>query len=55
VNFLQKNFCWISQKKIGSANAQSPQKFSSFEILAKIKGKGAIFFENSPRAYKDLI
>jgi hypothetical protein len=28
----------ISQKKFGSAYAQSPHKCSNFEILAKIEG-----------------
>jgi hypothetical protein len=34
----------ISQKKFGSAYAQSPQKCSNIEILAKIEGKEAKFF-----------
>jgi hypothetical protein len=42
--------------KIGSAYAQSPRKCSNFVILAKIEGKEVnFFFENLPRAYKDLI
>ncbi len=35
----KKNFLDISQKKFGSAYAQSPRKCSNFEILAKIKKK----------------
>jgi hypothetical protein len=34
----------ISQKKFGSAYAQSPWKCSNIEILAKIEGKEAKFF-----------
>jgi hypothetical protein len=34
----------ISQKKFGSAYAQSPRKCSNIEILAKIEGKEAKFF-----------
>jgi hypothetical protein len=34
----KKKFSDISQKKFGSAYAQSPRKCSNFEILAKIKG-----------------
>jgi hypothetical protein len=33
----------ISPKKFGTAYAQSPQKCSNFEILAKIEGKEAKF------------
>jgi hypothetical protein len=48
VKILQKKiFLDISQKKVGSAYAQSPRKCSNIEILAKI--------ENLRRAYKDLI
>ncbi len=52
----RKKFFDISQKKFGSAYAQSPRKCSNIEILAKIEGKEAEFlFENLRRAYKDLI
>ncbi len=34
----------ISKKKFGSAYAQSPQKCSNIEILAKIEGKEAKLF-----------
>jgi hypothetical protein len=57
VKILKKiNFLDISQRKFGSAYAQSPRKCSNIEILAKIEGKEAkFFFENLQRAYKDLI
>ncbi len=56
VKILKKKFLDISQKKFGSAYAQSPRKCSNIEILAKIEGKEAkFFFENLRRAYKDLI
>jgi hypothetical protein len=38
VKILKKKFLDISQKKFGSAYAQSPHKCSNFEILAKIEG-----------------
>jgi hypothetical protein len=38
VKILKKKFLDISQKKFGSAYAQSPRKYSNFEILAKIEG-----------------
>ena len=38
VKILKKKFLDISQKKFGSAYAQSPRKCSNFEILAKIEG-----------------
>ncbi len=38
VKILGKNLLDISQKKFGSAYAQSPRKCSNFEILAKIEG-----------------
>jgi hypothetical protein len=38
VKILKKKFLAISQKKFGSAYAQSPRKCSNFEILAKIEG-----------------
>jgi hypothetical protein len=38
VKILEKQFLDISQKKYGSAYAQSPRKCSNFEILAKIEG-----------------
>ena len=38
VKILKKKFLDISQKKFGTAYAQSPRKCSNFEILAKIKG-----------------
>ena len=44
VKILQKKFLDISQKKFGSAYAQSPRKCSNFEILVKIEGKDATFF-----------
>ena len=40
----KKKLLDISQKKFGSAYAQSPRKCSNIEILAKIKGKEAKFF-----------
>ncbi len=42
--FCKKKFLDISQKKFGSAYAQSPRKCSNIEILAKIEGKEAKFF-----------
>jgi hypothetical protein len=45
VKILKKKKFWnISQKNFGSAYAQSPQKCSNIEILAKIEGKEAKFF-----------
>jgi hypothetical protein len=45
VKILKKNnFLDISQKKFGSAYAQSPRKSSNIEILVKINGKEAKFF-----------
>ena len=44
VKILKKNIKDISQKKFGSAYAQSPRKCSNIEILAKIEGKEAKFF-----------
>ncbi len=46
VKILKKKFLdtGISQKKFGSAYAQSPRKCSNIEILAKIEGKEAKFF-----------
>ncbi len=45
VKILEKKiFLDISQTKFGSAYAQSPQKCSNIEILAKIEGKEAKFF-----------
>ena len=41
MKILKKNFLDISQKKVGSAYAQSPRKCSNIEILAKIEGKEA--------------
>jgi hypothetical protein len=46
VKILKKKFLDISQKKFGSAYAQSPRKCSIIEILAKIEGKEAKFFSN---------
>ena len=54
VKILKKKFLDSSSKKFVSAYAQSPQKCSNIEILAKIKGKET-FLENLRRAYKDLI
>ncbi len=42
--FWIQNFWDISQKKFGSAYAQSLRKCSNIEILAKIEGKEAKFF-----------
>ncbi len=42
--FWKKKYLDISQKKFGSAYAQSPQNCSNIEILAKIEGKEAKFF-----------
>jgi hypothetical protein len=44
VKILGKKILDISQKKFGSAYAQSPRKCSNIEILAKIEGKEAKFF-----------
>jgi hypothetical protein len=44
VKILKKKFLDISQKKFGSAYAQSPRKCSNIEILAKIEGKEANIF-----------
>jgi hypothetical protein len=44
VKILGNKFLDISQKKFGSAYAQSPRKCSNIEILAKIEGKEAKFF-----------
>jgi hypothetical protein len=44
VKILKKKHFDISQKKFGSAYAQSPQKCSNNEILAKIEGKEAKCF-----------
>jgi hypothetical protein len=45
VKILKKKNCLdLSQKKFGSAYAQSPRKCSNIEILAKIEGKEAKFF-----------
>jgi hypothetical protein len=44
VKILKKKFLDISQKKFGSAYAQSPRKCLNIEILAKIEGKEAKFF-----------
>jgi hypothetical protein len=41
---LKKKLLDISQKKFGSAYAQSPRKCSNIEILAKIEGKEVNFF-----------
>ena len=41
VKILKDIFLDISQKKFGSAYAQSPRKFLNFKILAKIEGKEA--------------
>ncbi len=40
----KKNLLDFSQKKFGSAYAQSPRKCSNIEILVKIEGKEAKFF-----------
>ena len=44
VKILKKKFLDISEKKFGSAYAQSPRKCSNIKILAKIEGKEAKFF-----------
>jgi hypothetical protein len=44
VKILKKKYLDISQKKFGSAYAQSPRKCSNIEILAKNEGKEAKFF-----------
>ena len=43
-DFEEKKNLDISQKKFGSAYAQSPRKCSNIEILAKIEGKKAKYF-----------
>jgi hypothetical protein len=55
VKILGKKIVDISQKKFGSAYAQSPQKFSNIEILVKIKEKKRNIFKNLRRAFKDLV
>jgi hypothetical protein len=56
MNILRKIFWDISPKLFGSAYGQSARKCLNFEILAKFEGKETnFFFENLPRAYKDLI
>ncbi len=52
VKILKKKFLYISQKKFGSAYAQSPRKCSSIEILTKIEEKEAKFF---PKIYEGHI
>jgi hypothetical protein len=44
VKILKKKFWDLSQKKFGSAYAQSPQKCSNIEILPKIERKEVNFF-----------
>jgi hypothetical protein len=44
VKIWKTKFLDISQKKFGSAYAQSPRKCLNIEILAKIEGKEANFF-----------
>jgi hypothetical protein len=44
VKILGKKILDISQKKFGSAYAQSPRKCSNIETLAKSKEKKRIFF-----------
>ncbi len=45
VNILKKKIFGYLSKKFGSAYAQSsPRKCLNLEILAKLKGKEAIFF-----------
>jgi hypothetical protein len=51
VKILGKKFLDISQKKFGSAYAQSPRKCSNIENRRK---RSEFFFENLQRAYKDL-
>ena len=58
VKILKKIIWDSSSKKFGSAYAQSPQKCSNIEILAKdenLRKRSEFFFENLRRAYKDLI
>ena len=45
VKIKKKKFLDISQKKFGSAYAQSPRKCSNIKILAKIEGKEAKFVQ----------
>ncbi len=52
VKIKKKKFEDISQKKFGSAYAQSPRKYSNIEILAKIEGTEAEF---SSKIYKGHI
>jgi hypothetical protein len=44
VKILRKNFVGYLSKKFGSAYAQSRQKCSNIEILAKVELKEAKFF-----------
>jgi hypothetical protein len=56
VKFLKKKkFLDISQKKFGSAYAQSPQMFELRNSGKNRRKLSQFFFENLPRAYKDLI
>ncbi len=57
VKIYRKKFLDISQKKFGSAYAQSPRKCSNIEILAKSKEKKRNFFRKFTKGilYKDLI
>jgi hypothetical protein len=45
VKILKNKFFGYLSTKFGSVYAQSPQKRSNIEILAKIKGKEANFFQ----------
>jgi hypothetical protein len=52
VKILKKKILDISQKKFGSAYAQSPRKCSNIETLAKIRGKEAKFFSKIYEGHK---
>ncbi len=51
MKILKDIFLDISQKKFGSAYAQSPRKYSNIEILAKIEGKEAKFISKIYEGY----
>ncbi len=52
VKIFRKKILFISQKKFGSAYAQSPRNCSNVEILAKIEGKEAKFFRKFTKGIK---
>ena len=55
VKIKKKKILDISHKKFGSAYAQSPHKCELRNSGENQRKLSEIFFENLPRAYKDLI